>query len=115
MAVFFESLLDMLESYGVFTLLAYLLLLILLYYLFKHVLERGVKRLRGPAKRKAFAFVLSMLVTILLYFLLAPYASAAGSHIAALVFVVIVLFVIVAAAARILDVDLIRLLRKSGS
>ena len=52
MAVFFESLLDMLESYGVFTLLAYLLLLILLYYLFKHVLERGVKRLSRTMIKK---------------------------------------------------------------
>ncbi len=107
--------LELLDAYGVFTFLAYLLLFIVLYHLFKYLLEKYVKRLQDAGYRQIIAAVLSILITVLLYFLLAPLASSAATYIATIVFVLLFLFVVVVAAARIVGVDIPALLREIRS
>jgi uncharacterized BrkB/YihY/UPF0761 family membrane protein len=106
---------ETLEAYGVFTFLAYLLLFIVLYYFFKYVLEKKVKRLESSGKRQLVAVILSILVTVLLYFLLAPFASTGASYIATIVFVLLFVFLVVAVAAKILGVDLVDLIHEARS
>jgi len=147
-----------LDSLGAFTYLAYFLLLILLYYLFRHLLEKyAMKRIErlqdeyGRVKKlivfRAFvlaaavicflllsfiglltavvvvavvgaavlfvltiadarklAAILSVAVTVLLYFLFASIAEVAAL-LAAIVFVLAVIVILIAAAMKLMNVD----------
>lgn len=105
----FGSFVDFLNQYGVFTYLAYFLLLILLYYTFKYVLGKHAQRLQKAAYRQALAAVLALIVTVLLYFLLASFAGTAAAYLAAAVFIIVALFLIVVLVARMAGVDILPL------
>jgi amino acid transporter len=102
---------EFLEAIGFFTFLAYLLVFIVLFYLFKEGLERGVKRIKSTEKRRWIAGIASILVTALLYLLLAPFASVAASYVAVAIFVLLFIFIVVAAAAKIMGIDILGLIR----
>ncbi len=104
-----------LETYGFFTFLAYLLAFIVLYYIFRELLEKHVKRPRDAGNRQIVALILSILVTVLLYILLSPFASSAATYVATAVFVIIFLFVVIVIVARLLGLDIISELQGSSS
>lgn len=101
-----------LEEIGFFTFLSYLLIFIVLYYAFKELLERYVERLQSAGKRQVISATLSIIITVLLFFWMAPYASTGMSYVAAAVFVLIFVFVVVAVAAKIMGLDLIGMLKR---
>jgi small-conductance mechanosensitive channel len=104
-----------LEGIGFFTFLASLLVFIVLYYFFKLGLERCVSRLQSGEKRQAISAVLAIIITVLLFLWLAPYASSLATHVAAAVFILVFVIVVAAAAARIMGIDLFGLLKREKS
>lgn len=98
---------------GVSTFLAHLLILIVLYYLFKYLLEKHTDWEKA-GRIKAVAAILSLVFTALVFFLFMSVASEAVAVVATLVFVILVVFLIVVAAAKIVGLDILSLFRRSG-
>jgi amino acid transporter len=113
--VVFEAMVRMLEGIGFFTALAYLLAFMVLYYVFRHALEKGVKRLESPEKRRAASLVLSAAVTALLVLFALPFASDAATYAAAAVFALLFIIIVIAAAGSVLGLDVPGMLRRKGS
>jgi amino acid transporter len=108
----FSIAVEMLRTYWVFTFLAYLVLLILLHYLFKYLLEKHVKRIKKENRRKALAAVLSIIVVALLILVSTAFVSTAVAYVTGAVFILLVVFVVIAAAAGLLGIELPSLLKK---
>lgn len=101
-----------LEDIGFFTFLSYLLIFIVLYYVFKELLERYIERLKSTGKIQLISVILSIIVTVLLFFWTAPYASTGMSYVATAVFVIVFVFIVVAVAAKLMGLDLIGMLKR---
>ena len=111
-----------LEEIGFFTFLSYLLIFIVLYYIFKELFEARfpvekiwlmyMDRLKSPGKIRMISVILSLIVTVLIFFWTVPYASTGMSYVAAVVFIIIFAFVVVASAAKIMGLDLIDMLKR---
>ena len=108
----FETMVRFLESLDVFTYLAYLLLVIVLYYFFEYVL-RNVKMLKErDTHRMVLAAVLSIAITALMYILFYQFAGVFGMFLGGILFVIMVIFVLAAAGFKLGGIDIPSLFRK---
>ncbi len=108
----FSAMTEFLSSVGFFTYLAYFLLLILLYYLFRHLIgkyaESGLERLQkktSNVKKKLIYRIIGLIVAFICFVFL----SFLGTFVAAIIVLVvgaIVLFILYVADTRMLSVIL---------
>ncbi len=108
----FSVMVEYLNNLGVFGYLAYLLLIILLYFLFEYLLKEYVKRLQREDLRKALAAVFSVLVTVLLYFVSAPFAGDAAALITVLLLAFAVITFLVVLVMKLMGVDALSFFQK---
>lgn len=109
----FESVVRFLESLGVFTYLAHLLLFIILYYGLLYLLVKHVESARLTKGRKdAIAFIASGFITCLTFYYFSSYVTEAGAVIGAAVFLFATLFILAAVGFKLGGIDIPSLFRK---
>jgi hypothetical protein len=108
----FSDMLDFMSAAGIFNYMALLLALIVLYYLFLHLIGKHVKseRLKKGRRPKMISAVLSVLVTAFLYVAFFSMAGGAAMLVIAVVFVIAVIFLLLTALAKIAGIDVLELL-----
>ena len=94
-----------------FNYLALLLVFIVLYYTFGHLLGKKQKP-KKKLYRDIISFVFALLLTALLYVLVLPYMGTAASYAVIAIFVVAVLFLSLALFGQMAGIDLPGLIKK---
>ena len=107
----FSSVVGLMEAWGAFNYLALLLVFIVLYFLFSHLLSKR-ERPRKKLHRDAISFVLALLLTALLYLLVLPFMGTAASYVVVVIFVVAVIFLILVLFGQMTGIDLPEMLKK---
>ena len=112
MAGFFSDMLGFMSATGAFNYMALLLALIVLYYLFLHLIGKYVKseRLKKGRRPKVLSAVLSVLVTAFLYVAFFSMAGGAAMLLIAAIFVIAVLFLLLVGAGKLAGIDVLELL-----
>jgi hypothetical protein len=112
MAGFFSDMLDLMSAAGVFNYMALLLALIVLYYLFLHLIGKYVKseRLKKGRRPKVISAMLSALLTAFLYIAFFSAAGGAAMLLIAAIFVIAVVFLLITAGGKIAGIDVLELL-----
>jgi hypothetical protein len=107
----FSTMVEFLENVGFFTYLAFFLLLILLYYLFEHLLGKHIKRLGDGNFKKVLAVIFAVVITVLLFFVSAPLGDAA-TVISVIIFVLAAFFILLVLLANFAGVDVLSFFQK---
>jgi hypothetical protein len=107
----FSDMVGLLDSLGIFNYLALLLVFLVLYFTFGHLLGKR-ERPRKKIHRDLISFVLAILITFLIYWFALPFAGAGASYVLVAVFAVAVIFLILAVIGKMAGIDLPELLGK---
>ena len=109
----FESMVRMLESFGIFTYLAHLLLFIMLYYGILYLFDRYTASPRLTKTRKELiSFVSAAVLTGVVFIYFSAYATDVGSILGAAVFLIATVFLLMATGLRLGGLDIPSLFRK---
>lgn len=108
----FSSVVEFLNNLGAFTYLAFLLIFIVLYYLFEYLMREYTERLKEGNLRKALALIFSGVITVLLFFVMAPLAGEAGALISAIIFALAIFFILIVLVAKLLGIDVLSFFQK---
>jgi hypothetical protein len=104
----FSDLVGFMSAAGIFNYLALFLVLVVLYYLFLHLIGKHVKSpfLKKGKRQKYLSAILSVLVTAFLYVAFLPAAGGTAMFLIAFVFVAAFVFILFVLTGKLAGIDI---------